>query len=216
MFWFCFSRDVIVTKQNRACPLIALMHDPMTSVEGGKFLFTGVQPRGAGDTPAQSPVLLQDPAFQAISQKHAPKFPISSSVLKPVAQTILHPLWKLHSWVSELPSSRSSSLLQHLGYIVISLYVVVQETCAMLHQVMVESGEAHVPREWLLCTSFREAEVYIPGHSSVPKHLLRIRAWLGRFPHSSISFADPHTTPSALSSARMAAFLTTPGRVAES
>ena len=32
---------------------------------------------------------------QAISQKHAPKFPISLPVLKPAAQTRLHFLWKI-------------------------------------------------------------------------------------------------------------------------
>ena len=45
---------------------------------------------------------------------------------------------------------------------------------------MVESREVHVPKEWLLHTSCREAEVCIPVYSSVC-------AWLGRSLHSSIS-----------------------------
>ena len=43
-------------------------------------------------------------------------------------QTDLHPLWTVQLWVSELPSSQSSSLLQDLGHTVLSLCVAVQET----------------------------------------------------------------------------------------
>ena len=66
-------------------------------------------------------------------------------------------------------SFRSSSLLQDLGYIVLSLHVAVQETCAVLHWIMVKPGKAYVLRKWLICASFREAKIYslsIPGHSS--------------------------------------------------
>ena len=77
--------------------------------------------------------------------------------------------------------------------------------------VTLDHGGVQGPRELLLCTSFREAEVYIAGHSSVPKHLLWIHAWLGRFPHSSIS-----SLLNTLSSAHMVAFLTSPGHMTES
>ena len=63
---------------------------------------------------------------QTTSQKHAPEFPVSLSVPKPATQTGLRPLWNVHLWVSESPSSHSSSLLQDLGYVVFSLPVVVQ------------------------------------------------------------------------------------------
>ena len=49
-------------------------------------------------------------------------------------QTVLYPLWKVHSWFLELPSSHSSFLLQDLGYIVLSVHVVVQEN--MYHVVL--------------------------------------------------------------------------------
>ena len=68
-----------------------------------------------------------------------PKFPISLSVPKPVAQTVLYLLWKVHSRVSEMSSSHSSSLLQDLGYIVLTLHEWFRETCAVLHWIMVES-----------------------------------------------------------------------------
>ena len=35
-----------VTNQTRACPCVALIHDPTISVEGNRFLLTGVQPCG--------------------------------------------------------------------------------------------------------------------------------------------------------------------------
>ena len=54
--------------------------------------------------------------------KHAQKFPTPLSVLQHAAQTDLRPLWNVHLWVSESPSSRSSSLLQGLGCAVLSLH----------------------------------------------------------------------------------------------
>ena len=65
-------------------------------------------------------------------------------------------------------SSGSISLLQDLGYIVLSLHVVVQENMCRVTLDHGESREAHFPKQWLLCMSFREAEVYTvePGHSS--------------------------------------------------
>ena len=48
--------------------------------------------------------------------------------LKPAAQTVLQSLWKVPKW----PSSRSSSLPQDLGYMVISICILVQKACAVL------------------------------------------------------------------------------------
>ena len=47
-------------------------------------------------------------------------------ILKLAAQTGLHPFWKALLWVSESPSSCTISLLQDLGYIFLSLHVMVQ------------------------------------------------------------------------------------------
>ena len=88
-----------------------------------------------------------------------PRSPPPLSVLQLAVQTGLHPLWKVHLWVSESPSSRSSCLLQGLGCAVPSLHAVVQgNMCRVtLGHGGVQAGT--VPREWLLRTSFREAEV---------------------------------------------------------
>ena len=64
---------------------------------------------------------------KATSQSYAQKFPVSLSVLKTAVQTDPHPLQNVHSWVSESPSSHSSSLLPGLGCVVLSLHVVVLE-----------------------------------------------------------------------------------------
>ena len=86
---------------------------------------------------------------KAVSQNHAQKFSISLSVLKQVSQKYLRPLQHVHLWVSESPSSRSSSPLQGLWYAAPSLHVAAQKPCAMLHWVMVsqvlEPREALVP-----------------------------------------------------------------------
>ena len=119
-----------------------------------------------------------------------PRSSLYPSLLKSAAQTGLHLLWKVHVWVSELPSSRSTSLLQDLGCAVLSLHAVVQgNMCRVtLGHGGVQGGT--VPREWLLHMSFREAEVAQHFQSSFSsKHLSRIHAWLGRIPHSSTSSA---------------------------
>ena len=100
------------------------MHDPTISVESNRFLLIGFQPwEGVLRALLFTTLLFHSPMrpstslgpHQAISQNHMQKFPISLSVLKPAVQTGLHPLWKVHLWVSELPSSHSSSFLQVSG-----------------------------------------------------------------------------------------------------
>ena len=74
--------------------------------------------------------------------------------------------------------------------------------------IVVESREAHVPREQLPCMSFIEAKVSIPGHSSVPSisHIsLLVRQVLTQlhqlcccllqaaFPVSLLSYTRPHS-----------------------
>ena len=117
------QQDQYVTKQAGAHPPGTLTHDPITSVEGSGFLFTGTgglfqpQDRGVWEHSCSETCSPTRPSsslapHQAISQKHASKFSICLSVLKPTAvQTVLHPLWKVHSWVSESLSSPSSILL---------------------------------------------------------------------------------------------------------
>ena len=58
-----------------------------------------------------------------------PPFPYLSFLeLKPAKQTDLHPLWNVHLWVSESPSSCDSCLFWILWHAALSLHVVVQET----------------------------------------------------------------------------------------
>ena len=115
------------------------MYDPTISVEGNRFLFIGFQSWRGWDHSGSEPYSPMRPStsptpHQYISQKYAQKFPISLSVLKLAMQTVLYPLWKVHSWFLELPSSHRSFLLQDLGYIVLSVHVVVQEN--MYHVVL--------------------------------------------------------------------------------
>ena len=148
-------------------------------LKGTGFYLQGSNLSGTGSSRSE-PFSLRRPTAslapqKAISHNHAQKFPISSSVLKQAVQTGVHPLWKVHLWVSESPSSRSSCLLQGLGCAVPSLRAVVQgNTCSVtLGRGGVQGGT--VPREWLLRTSFREAVV--------PSRSLQV-AWL-------LSVADP-------------------------
>ena len=120
--------------QTGAWPLSTFsLHGSTTSVEGNRFLSQGFQPCGGADsTPAQSPPLPQTQHWlapqKATSHNRVQNFPISLSVHQPVTQTDLYHLWRVHLWVSESPSSRSSSLLQDLRCAVLSLHVAVQET----------------------------------------------------------------------------------------
>ena len=125
---------VFVAEQTRAHPHVALMHDPTISVEGNGFLFTEFQPWLCWEhsclelcSPTRPNTSL-DP-HQAISQKHAQKFPISLFLLKPAVPTVFLPTQNLNLWVSESSSSHSRSLLD-LRYVVLSFHVVVQKnTC---------------------------------------------------------------------------------------
>ena len=116
------------------------MHDPTISIEGNRFLLPAFQPRGRWEPSCSQPPFLTRPSTslvpqKATSQNHVQKFPLSLSVLKSARQADLHRLWNVHLWVSESPSSCSSSLLQDLGYAVLSLHVMVQENmcCATLN-----------------------------------------------------------------------------------
>ena len=133
---------------------------------------------GTESTPAQSPPLSQDPALPLLPEGYK-RFPIPSSVFSLAAQTVLHPLWKVHLWVSESPSSLSSCLRQDLGYVVLSLHVVVGETCAMLHWITVESKNARIPREWLLRRPSEKQKSAVQHSQSQfsSKHLPQICAW---------------------------------------
>ena len=120
-----------VTEQTRAHPRVTLIHNPTTSVEGKRFLFTVFHPWGRWKRSRLEPCSHTKPSVslaphQAISQKHAQKFPKSLCVPKSAARTVLHPFWKVLLWVSELPSCHSSSLFQDLEYTLLSLHVVVQ------------------------------------------------------------------------------------------
>ena len=142
---------------------------------------------------------------QATNQKHNRKFPISLSVLKPAAQTSLHPLWKAHLWVAEMPSSRSSSPLQDVGYVVLSLHVVVQgNMCRVaLGHGAVQGGTS--PK--------RVASLYVLQRSR------SLHSWSQFSSKASpanpclvrqVRAQVPQLCAHSLSSARVAAFLTTP------
>ena len=120
----------------------------------------------------------------------------------------------MHLWFSKSPSSLSSSLLQDLGYLVLSLHVIVQEN--MCH-VALDYGEVregaspkrvaspHVPQ--------RSRGLQAPATVQHSRPLPLIRAWLGRFLHSSInSLLSPFPSAWLLLQHRPSAcFLTTPG-----
>ena len=102
-----------VTQQTRACAHGTLMHDPTIRVEGNTVLFTGFQPCGGWEHSSEPCFSMRPSTFlaphQAVSQKHAPKFPISLFVLKLAVQTVPHPLWKA------LRDFRVAILLQQLS-----------------------------------------------------------------------------------------------------
>ena len=127
--------------------------------------------------------------------KTCPEVPISLSVCTAAVQTVLYPLWKGRLWVSEPPSSRSSSLPQDLGCVVLGLHVVVQETCAVLHSVMVESREAHIPREWLFYVLRRIKSLHFWSQFSSKASPVNPR--LVRQVAAQLHQLSPYTLPSA-------------------
>ena len=97
-------------------PVTLNSHDPKMCIEGNRFLLTGLQFWGGWGRSCSEPSSPTRPRAplappKAISQKslHS-EVPISLSVLKPVMQADLHPLWDVHSWLSESPSSWSKQL----------------------------------------------------------------------------------------------------------
>ena len=87
-----------------------------------------------------------------VSQNQAQKFPISLPVLKLVPQTVLHPLWNVHVWVSESPSSCSNFLSFR--------------TWAMLLSVSSSGSGNHVP----CCTRSGLCCIWCPRCWSLEKH----------------------------------------------
>ena len=137
-------------------------------------------------------------------------------------QTVLHPHWKVHLSVSESPSPHSSPLLQDLGYVVLSLHELVQES--MCHVTLdhggVQGRHTSLGSGLSICPSEKQKSAF-RSHSSafqacltnlclvwqVPAQLHQlfgIPSWLHQLP------------PYILSSAYMAGFSTTPGYMAES
>lgn len=111
---------------------------------------------------------------KATSQNHVQKVPISLSVHQAVTKTAIHPLWNVHLWVSELPSSHSCSPPSGSGVHVLSLHVAVQETCAVIH----------CPRSKRVTSLyvFKESisqQLSIPDQSSAPS-ISPESGWLGR------------------------------------
>ena len=114
--------------------------------------------------------------LRALLSQETQHFPCSPKGYKPkpcpkVPLILLHPLWNVHLWVSESPSSCSSSLLQDLGYVVLCLCVVVQSN--MCHVTLDYGGVQGGTRPkrvislYLLQRS-RNLQFSILGHSSAP------------------------------------------------
>ena len=153
------------------------MHDPAISVEGNRYSLIAFQPRQGGwehsclelCAPTRPKTSLA--SGKATGQNHAQKFPMSFSFHQPVTETDFHPLWNVHFWVSESPSSRSSSLLQDLGCTILSLHVLVQENmcCVTLGHGGVQRGTCpkRVASPYVLQRS-RSVQLCTPGHSSAP------------------------------------------------
>ena len=124
---------------------------------------------------------LQDPNLGGGSWKHSCSepsclstslaSPMSLSVLKSATQTDLHLLWKVHLWVPGSPSSGSSSLLQDLGYVVLSLHAVVQGNMCRVTLghggVQGGAGPKRVASLYVRQSS-RNLQLSIPSHSSAP------------------------------------------------
>ena len=124
------KRTSFVTMQTGFWPPGTLKsHDPTIYVEGNRFLLTGFHSCSELSSYMRPRTSLASP--KTTSQNHTQKFPMSLSVHQLVMQTGLHPLWDVHLCVSDLPSSRSSVLLQDLGCVALGLHVAVPEQCAM-------------------------------------------------------------------------------------
>ena len=126
---------------------------------------------------------------------------MSLSALKSATQTDLHPLWKVHLWVSGSPSSRSSSLLQDLGYVVLSLHAVVQGN--MCHVTLGHGGVQGGARPNRVASphvrqSSRSLQLSIPGHSSAPS--ISHKSMLGLAGLRTAPSALPLSSPSRLPS----------------
>ena len=151
-----------------------LAYESTVSVEGNRFLFTGFQPARGGwgtgwgeelwDLSCSEPCSSMRP-----STSLAPLQDISKTMPRssPYPHFFLSQQCKQVSIPSGMCSCGSQSrhpLAAVLSYRIwgalssASMWWF-RETCAMLHWVMVESREAHVPRQWLPNASFREAEV---------------------------------------------------------
>ena len=167
---------LIVTEQTGARPHGTLTHDPIVSVEENRFLLTGFQPRGYWErfcSEPSSPVRTSTSLApeKATSQSYAQKFPVSLSVLTTAVQTDPHPLQNVHSWVSESPSSHSSSLHQDLECAVLSLHLMAQGN--MGHVTPGHGGVQGGTRPKRMTPLYilqrsRSLKLNIPGHSSAP------------------------------------------------
>ena len=164
-----------VIKQTGVWPPGTFTYDPTTGVEGNRGLLLGFQPWGAESTPAPALFCHETQNFscspKGYKPNHVQKFSIPLHVPYPVPHSDLHPLWKVHLWVSKLPSSHSSSLLQDLGCGVLSLHVVVQENmcCVTLDHDRVQAGTypKRVASLYILQESWT-LQFSIPSHSSAP------------------------------------------------
>ena len=119
---------------------------------------------GVADSTSAQSSLLREPSTslalqKATNQNHAQKFPISLSVLKPPAQTGLNPSGRFSCRFRSHHPLAAALSFRIWGALLSASRQWLRKPWAVLRGVVVGPREAHVPREWLLHTSFREAEV---------------------------------------------------------
>ena len=79
--------------------------------------------------------------------------------------THLHPLWNVHLWVSESPSSCNNSLFQDLGCAAFSFCIAVQGPCTMQHWIIV-SQRLQASKACLPAWDTEQSSNYV-GHKSL-------------------------------------------------
>ena len=156
-----------MTVQTRALPPGALTDDPAISVEENRFLLTGFQPWGGGwckGTPAQSPHFPPDPEPPLLPKRLRAKTTPRSSpypylTLSQSREQVSTPSGTCACGFQSPHPLAAAPSFRICGALFSASTWWFRKTHAVVHGIMVESREAHGPRERLLHVSFREAEV---------------------------------------------------------
>ena len=141
---------VIVTEQTRLQPRGTLTHGPTISAEENRFLLTGFQPWGGAGAetpflPRESAVPLLPKRLQAKTMPRSSPFPYLF-LIQPCKQIPILSGMCTCGFQSRHPLTAALSF-GVWGVLFSASMQWFRKTCAVLHWVMVESREAHVPRE---------------------------------------------------------------------